>query len=330
MRIESSVTTVSWIPSEAVRGAMRAPFELGLSHYDDPPPDVVDDLDELCRGDRIRFANRLEGWIEVEEGRIVDHGSSGSSFIGSTTLKVGPLSTTFDAVPLPDLEPDPEVSPERITFRRTAGGSTGVPTPRRVWRPPFVKVSAPLAWTTVSLTLGADGSVDRQLAGASPFPRHWLYAEDRLVAKSGTIRFRRWYRSAFGRHSPWGDRDSPAVVGELETALERQLSLAIMRGGEQPDVERVRKGEHLTVEGDEDDDLYLLLDGVVRVSVGGRRLADLGPGAVFGQRAAQEGGLRTATVTALTDGRVAVAHPEQLDPDALTELSRTQRREEGD
>ena len=39
MRIESRVLAVSWIPSEAVKGAMKAPFELGLAHYDEPLPD---------------------------------------------------------------------------------------------------------------------------------------------------------------------------------------------------------------------------------------------------------------------------------------------------
>ena len=39
MRIESSVTSVSWIPSEAIEGLPKLPFELGIGHYDEPPPD---------------------------------------------------------------------------------------------------------------------------------------------------------------------------------------------------------------------------------------------------------------------------------------------------
>ncbi len=38
MRIESSVTSVSWIPSEAIEGLPKLPFELGIGHYDEPPP----------------------------------------------------------------------------------------------------------------------------------------------------------------------------------------------------------------------------------------------------------------------------------------------------
>src|SRR5437773_1060098 len=38
MRVEASVTSVSWIPSEAVTGAvLKGTFESGVTHYDDPP-----------------------------------------------------------------------------------------------------------------------------------------------------------------------------------------------------------------------------------------------------------------------------------------------------
>ena len=39
MRIEGSVTAISWIPSEAIEGMPKLPFELGVGHYDEPPPD---------------------------------------------------------------------------------------------------------------------------------------------------------------------------------------------------------------------------------------------------------------------------------------------------
>src|SRR5882672_122229 len=63
MRIESSVTTLSWIPSEAVTGVNKGAFEIGFTHYDEPPPDVIPDLDVLRDTDRFRFANRLTGWV---------------------------------------------------------------------------------------------------------------------------------------------------------------------------------------------------------------------------------------------------------------------------
>ena len=58
MRIESSVTSISWIPSEAIKGMTKMPFEMGVAHYDETPPDVVDDLAALRDADRFRFANQ--------------------------------------------------------------------------------------------------------------------------------------------------------------------------------------------------------------------------------------------------------------------------------
>jgi hypothetical protein len=38
-RIEASYTSISWIPSEAIGGLAWVPFDLGIGHYDEPPPD---------------------------------------------------------------------------------------------------------------------------------------------------------------------------------------------------------------------------------------------------------------------------------------------------
>ena len=79
MRIEKTVTAVTWIPSEAIEGMPKMPFELGITHYDAPPPDRLGEGDlETWRDDnRFREANRLRAWIEVDGGRIVSSGYSG-------------------------------------------------------------------------------------------------------------------------------------------------------------------------------------------------------------------------------------------------------------
>jgi hypothetical protein len=330
MRIESSVTSISWIPSEAVAGLTKLPFQMGVAHYDDPPPDHVDDLTTLRDADRFRFANELRAWIEVSDhGHVVDHGYEGSGLIGSTTMRLGGRVATFAAVAFPDRQHTAEVGDGRVRFVQTCGGRTGVPAPRRVSYPPFVQVTAPLAWTTLALTVSADGSSSHELVGASPFPRHWIY--DRhgdLAQKSGLVDFKAWYQRAFGQHTPWGDEDSPALVSEVETALERELSGWIMRGAEPPVVREVRKGAAILEEGDAGDDIFLVLDGVVAVEVGGVDLGQLGPGAVVGERALLEGGRRTATVRAVTDCRVASVKGDSLDPRMLSDLAATHRREE--
>ena len=332
MRYESSVTSVSWIPSEAITGGARMPFDAGLTHYDDPPPAALRDGDlELLRAaDRFRFANVLRAWIEVSDaGEITGSGYAGQGSIGASTIRLGGLSYRFQAVKLPDLQRDPEPGPGSVTFTQTTGGRTGLPAPRRVRRRPYVQWRAPLVWTTLSLTLRADGTAHAALTGASPFPRHWVYdAAGQLSHKSGLTDFSDWFRRSFGRHSPWGDEDSPALVTAVATALERSLSVQLMHGAAAPRIKVLAPGEALVRQGEAGADIYLLLDGVIRVERDGERLAECGPGAMLGERAYLEGGIRTATLAAVTACRVAAVDARQLDRPALEELSAGHRRED--
>ena len=328
MRIESSVTSLSWIPSEAVTGVNRAVFGTGFTHYDDPPPDLIDDIDTLRDADRFRFANLLEAWIETDGDRVVDAGYSGRDLMGSTTLAIGSRSATFAAVSLPMIQQPPAVGATSARFVQTAGGHTAVPAPRVVRRPPFVAFQAPTVWTTLALTLNADGRVELELAGASPFPRHWVYDQSgALVAKAGLADFKEWWKTAFGRHTPWGDEDSPAFVTEVESGLERMLSTRIMRGGGRPTFRKLRAGEVLTSQGDAGSDIYLVVNGVLEVLVDEEPIAQIGPGAIAGERAALEGGQRTSTLRALTPVKVAITQLDLLDRAALEEISSGHRRE---
>ena len=74
MRIESSITSITWIPSEAIEGMTKLPFEMGIAHYDDPPPDRLVDLEAMHEHDLFREANELKAWIENEDGQITGHG----------------------------------------------------------------------------------------------------------------------------------------------------------------------------------------------------------------------------------------------------------------
>ena len=115
----------------------------------------------------------------------------------------------------------------------------------------------------------------------------------------------------------------------MESAIERELSTTIMRGGAKPELRKVKQGKVLMQQGKPGDELFFMVDGVVSVDVDGNVVAELGPGALLGERAVLEGGNRTATITALTPCRVAVAKADAVDRDALIELSKTHRREEG-
>jgi hypothetical protein len=328
MRIESSVTSVSWIPSEAVTGpVMKGTFDAGFTHYDDPPPDEIDDLEAWRDDGRFRFANRLAAWAEVRAGRIVDAGYAGGGLMGRTTVRLARLRTTFEPVPLPDIRHDPEQSATAVRFVQTTGGRTGLPAPRRVKHPPFLQFKAPTVWTTLALTIRADGTSSFEVLGASRFPRHWVYdADGKLAAKVGLADFKDWYRDAFGKHTPWGERDSLALVTAVESALERELSSVIMRGGAKPEIRAIKKGTTLVEQGEASTDLFLVLDGVLRVVADGEPVAELGPGAILGERAVLEGGRRTATLVATTACRVAVARADQVDRGALERLAVSHRR----
>ncbi|HEY4451228.1 MAG TPA: cyclic nucleotide-binding domain-containing protein [Solirubrobacteraceae bacterium] len=327
-----SVSSLSWIPSEAVEGSTRLAFDAGVAHYDEPPPEAIDDIEALRQADRFRFANVLEAWVDVDDaGRIRDFGQGGGGLMGSTSVKMGPLTRTFEAIGLPDIQGPPERGEGWVRVTQTAGGRTGVPAPRRVRRRPFVQWQAPLVWTTLSLTLHADGTVKGELTGASRFPRHWIYdASGRLSHKSGLADFKDWYRRSFGRHSPWGEADSPALVTAVETALERSLSARIMQGATKPRVRKVNSGEALVRQGDAGSEVFLLLDGVLRVEEDGRRLAEYGPGALLGERAHLEQGGRTSSLVAVTTCRVASVEADQLERGSLEELAKGHRRTKPD
>src|SRR5580658_11341760 len=82
-RHEGTVTSLSWIPSEAIEGAQRLAFDSGLTHYDPPPPSEDLDLEALRAADRFRFANVLRAWIEVDaSGRVADSGYAGGGLMG--------------------------------------------------------------------------------------------------------------------------------------------------------------------------------------------------------------------------------------------------------
>ena len=217
MRFESSVLSVSWIPSQAISGLPRLPFDLGITHYDDPPPDEVIDPEPLLHADRVRFVNRLQAWVEVDGNDIVDAGYAGRGFISASNVRLAGRHLTFASLALPDLQRPPQDRDGAVTFVQSAGGRTGMPAPRKVNRKPFLQIMAPTAWTTLTLTIDQHGQ-GKAVSRASPFPRHWIYDHaGKLRSKTGCIDFHGWYHDIVGSSStPWGDTDSPAFATEMK------------------------------------------------------------------------------------------------------------------
>jgi hypothetical protein len=329
MRFESAISSVSWIPSEAIPGIMRLPFDLGPVHYDDPPGDQLGDIPALARSGAVRFINEMRAWVEVENGWIIRHGQSGRGWMGKTKLGLGSHTILYPTIGMPDLRSEPEAGKLSVRFVQTTGGRVAMPLPRKLNRPPFVQIIPPLVWTTLALTINADGSSKHEVVGASPFPRHWIYDESgRLIQKVAVTDFKSWSGDIFGERTPWGREDAPAFVTEVETALERELSKTIMRGGSKPEIRKLASEQTLVEQGQPGRELFLLLDGVLSVEVDGKPVAEVGPGAILGERALLEAGTRTSTLRALTPIRVAVATPEQISSEALAEVASGHRREE--
>ena len=331
MRYERSVTAISWIPSDAIQGLPKLPFELGVGHYDEPPPDSLapGDLETLRDADRFREANFLQAWVDVEDGKIVDYGYSGGGLVGSTTFKLGPKSIVVPGVAFETLRDDPEANSEKVRFVQTVGGRAGFPAPRRVSGRPLFRIHSATAWTTLALTINADGSSEHELVGASPFPRHWIYDDSgKLTHKSGTVDFKTWYRESHGERTPWGDEDSPAVVAAAESELERRLSVQLMSEGKAKR-RKLAEGETLVEQGEAGADLYLILDGILAVERDGEEIAEVGPGAIVGEQALLQGeAKRTATLRARTPARVIVLAGDAIGRKELEQLG-TGRGPEG-
>jgi CRP-like cAMP-binding protein len=67
------------------------------------------------------------------------------------------------------------------------------------------------------------------------------------------------------------------MVTAVESALERELSHIII-------------GQALVEQGEPDDELFLLVDGVLAVEQDGQLVVGVGPGAILGEMALLEGG----------------------------------------
>jgi hypothetical protein len=147
------------------------------------------------------------------------------------------------------------------------------------------------------------------MTGASPFPRHWIYDDPgQLVAKSGLADFSEWMATSARPAQPMGSRrQSAADHGRGKRPGAAAVDHDHARAAPKPAVRKLAKGTLLAEQGDPGHDIYLLLDGVLTVSVDGAQVGELGPGAVMGERALLEGGRRTATLRAVTDCVIATA-----------------------
>src|SRR5918994_2338773 len=225
MRVESSVTAITWLPFAALDALPNMPLGFAVAHYDEPPGERLGDLDQLRDADAFREANELRAWIDVEGGEIVAHGRDGRGVVAGVGLELGPEQVAFPAVEFPVIRPEPEIGETSARFVQTIGGRIGIPAPRAIEGKPYFHFGSALAWTTLELVLHADGGAEGRLIASSPFPRHSVYNGERwLTGEHGLRNFDGWYRQSFGEATPWGDEDTPEVVASLEARLEEELT----------------------------------------------------------------------------------------------------------
>jgi len=303
-------------------------MEQGLMHYDPPPPLTVTDLEAMRGRGEFRFANILRAWIHVQDGKICDYGYAGGVRMGLTPITAGPLHVMLPTKPNAVIQHSPQLTGDAVTFIQTAGGRPAFSFLKPSLRWPFLVTRPFTVWTTIELTIKADGSYRQRLVGSSPFPRHWLYDDGgHLVEKAALTRAKLWLNTVFGTHTPWGGQDQMPVVAPPETELERALSERIMQGGEHPAIRTIPAGKYLFRQAEEGTSVAVILDGNFEVRVNGQAVGQVGPGTVVGERASLEDGRRTADLCALTEGRVAEAGPGTLSAEQLTELTQGHHRE---
>src|SRR5215469_7454479 len=244
MQITRSATSVSWIPSDSIPGLLKIPMEKGIMHYDPPPPLALTDLEGMRHRGEFRLANILRAWIHVEDGTIRDYGYAGGAILGVTPFTAGPLRMMLPTKPNPVIQHPPRLTGDAVTFIQTVGNRPVFSFLRPSAHWPFLLTRPFTIWTTIELTINADGTYRQHLAGASPFPRHWLYDNGgRLVQKSALTRSKVWLRTVFGTHTPWGGQDQVPAVAPPETELERALSEQIMQRAKRPAIQNLRAGE---------------------------------------------------------------------------------------
>jgi len=314
MRVESSITAITWVPFGALDAMPSLPLGVAVAHHDEPPPEVLGDLEELRAADRFREANELRAWVEVVGGEIVRFGHGGRG-LAASAFDVAAQQVAFPALEFPIIRPEPDAHTGHVRFTQTVGGRIGLPVPRAVAGKPYFRVGSATAWTTLELVLRADGSADARLVDASPFPRHSVYGADgSLLSEHGRSQHGALHGEAL-EETPWGRADP----------LDAELDTIALRSGARLSRRRLRAGDTLVEQGECGSDMFLLVDGVLDVEVDGGVVAQVGPGAVLGELALLGDGRRTATLRASRPSRVAVLTAASIGGTRLPELTRARR-----
>ena len=171
--------------------------------------------------------------------------------MGSTTVSMGKRQATFQAVALPDIRHEPEIGDGWVRFTQTVGGRTAHPR-TAAGQPIRPSCSSVPRWSgrrsssrstpTARRPTSSSARAASRGTGSSVRTGRWR-------PRPGMADFKEWFRHAFGPHTPWGGIDSPALVTEVESALERSMSATIMQGDAKPKIRKLAADELLAEQG---------------------------------------------------------------------------------
>ena len=208
MRIESSVTSISWIPSEAMAGLPRCPSRRASPTTTSRRPRSIEDLDALRA---TRAVPLRQPPVGLGRGGRRPHrrprpGRRRADRLHHAAARARSRSPSRPSR-CPTCSPSPGERTE-VTFVQTAGGRTGVPAPRRVRRAP--SSSSRLRWPGPRSRSPSAPTAVVPLAGASSFPRHWVYDTTASCPQVGDDRLRELVPPRLRQAQPLG---RPGLAG---------------------------------------------------------------------------------------------------------------------
>ena len=188
MRIESSVTAISWIPSDAIDGLAEAAASSSASATTTPPRPTGWSRATWSGCATTTGSARPTGWPPGSRSRTA---ASSVTATRAAAWSAAPPSGWARHDPdrrrrLRDAAPGAGGGRRLRAVRadgRRQGRLPGAATGQR--QAVHADRTRPRAWTTLALTINADGSSHHELVGASTFPRHWIYDRERRRRPEG-------------------------------------------------------------------------------------------------------------------------------------------------
>jgi hypothetical protein len=174
------------------------------------------------------------------------------------------------------------------------------------------------------LTLYTDGTSESEIADASAFPRHYLYdSEGELTHKSALIRYRDWLNRSERQRSPWAGVHEPVPTTQVKQQAERTLADTILVSARYEQYQlpaEAMLGSHPI----RDDQVAVLLDGLMVVLIDDEPAVEIGPGNVFDPSTRIAESKQHAKIRAQTAVRFALLSRSDVDSDALHEVASEQ------